>query len=53
VPASCAACGSACCTGGCRHGTRSRSWPASAPARSTCWWPRPSSRSASTCRTPR
>ena len=34
-------------------GRRRRSWTTSAPAGSTCWSPPPSSRSASTCPTPR
>ena len=46
-------CGSRCCTAGCRPRTRSARCAPSPPARSTCWWRRRWSRSASTCRTPR
>ena len=53
TPARWPGCASGCCTGGCRRPRRRRSWAASATASSTCWWPRRSSRSASTCPTRR
>ena len=40
-PASWPACGSGCCTAGCRPARRRRSWPPSASGGSTCWSPPP------------